>query len=108
MVRMSASGLTCAAVMPYARSSCGVATYTVPYQFRPDAARCSEESVVSSWTMSPEPSEAAMTRASAAIAASLARVTWVGTARVPLRRKTLVPGVGRVPQRGRLRRERVP
>ena len=63
MVRMSASGLTCAAVMPYARSSCGVATYTGPSQLRPGAARCSAESVVSSRTMSRDPSEAAMPRA---------------------------------------------
>ncbi len=74
MVRKSASGLTCAAVMPYARSSCAVATYTAPFQFRPDVTRWSEESVVSSWTMSPDPSEAAMPRASAAIAASWAPV----------------------------------
>ena len=72
MVRMSAFGLTCAAGMPYVRNSCGVATYTGPSQLRPDAARCSAESVVSSRSTSREPSEAAMPRASDAIAASWA------------------------------------
>ena len=55
-------------------SSCGVATYTAPSQFRPGAARWSEESVVSSRTTFRDPSAAAMPRAPAAIAASWAPV----------------------------------
>jgi hypothetical protein len=85
MERMSAPGLTCAAEMPYARSSCGVATYTAPYQFRPGAARSSAESVVSSWTRTRDPSNAAMPLASAAIAVLSAPVTAIGPDWVPLR-----------------------
>src|ERR1035437_1929151 len=75
MVRMSAAGPTCEALIPKARRSCEVATYTGPDQERPAAACCSEALVELSAMMSREPRPAAMPRAAAAIGRSLLPVT---------------------------------
>ena len=68
-------GLTCEGLIPKARSSCGVATYTGPDQLRPDAACWRVALVESSWITSREPSAAARPRACAAIDRSLLPVT---------------------------------
>src|SRR5580658_2288647 len=65
MLRMSAVGETWLGLIPNARSSCGVATYTGPLQLRPDAACWRLALVDSSWITWPEPSAAAMACASA-------------------------------------------
>ena len=60
MVRMSAPGLTSDALIPKARSSWGVATYTGPDQDRPAAACCNVALVWSSSVTSWEPRDEAM------------------------------------------------
>src|SRR5437762_6071199 len=75
MVKMSAVESIGEGLIPKARRSCGVATYTGPDQLRPDAACWRVALVESSWTMSWEPSAPARPRACAAIDRSPLPVT---------------------------------
>jgi hypothetical protein len=67
IVRTSAVGSTWEALIPNARSSCGVATYSGPDQLRPDAACWGMALVESSSMTSWDPSAPAMLCAPAAM-----------------------------------------
>src|SRR5215475_2469582 len=73
-VRMSAPGLTSDALIPKARRSCGVPTYTGPDQDRPAAACWSEAPASSSAMTVCEPRPLAMSWAAAAWACGVLAV----------------------------------
>src|SRR5580692_8798321 len=74
MLRTSALGLTSEALIPKARRSCGVATYTGPDHDRPAAACCNEALVWSSSMTVFEPRALAMFWATAAWACGVLAV----------------------------------